>query len=108
MAASIPILRVLVKDVKKSIFSRRQYYGASGEETSNSKTTRKMQTSHNTHRATVAASNGRSRPTSEGTDGSELEILNNGVSSSKEGGIVQTHHYTVEYEKREWRGTHAV
>jgi len=114
MAASIPILRVLMKDVKKSIFSRHQYYDTSGGASSNFKTSRKMW-SRSQHDTMVTVGTNRSRRASEGTDASELNILNKEVSPSKGGVIMQTNHFTVEYEEQEWKdgrrrgdGPHAV
>ena len=96
MAASIPILRVLVKDVGKTFFSRspKYYYPSLG-------TLSNPRASRNKTQVTVQTSN--RRPGSEGTDGSELDILPGKEISSK-GGIVQTSKYTVEYEEREWKG----
>jgi len=99
MAASIPILRVLFKDVKKSIFSSHRYHNTAGGGTSNSMISRKMQ-GEGSHKVMVTIGSNRSRPTSEGTDGSELNILHKEVASSRGGAIVQTNHYTVEYEER--------
>ncbi|KAM7197916.1 hypothetical protein V8F20_006364 [Naviculisporaceae sp. PSN 640] len=100
MAASIPILRVLLKDVKKTVFTR-GYHGSSSDPNSKTKGTRKMWTVNNTE-VMVTAGRRDSRRNSEDTDGSELNILNGEVSTSTKGDvIIQKTDYTVKYESRE-------
>lgn len=105
MAASIPILRVLLKDMKKTVFTRGQYGGTSSGPKSRSKSSRKVWTQNNTEVMVTAGRDHRSRSNSEDTDGSELNILNGEVSSSSKGGghgvIIQKSDYTVKYESRE-------
>jgi len=71
MATSIPVLRVLVKDVKNSIFSKRRYYGTSGDGgiSHQFKIVRKIQNEMNPVILSI-------RLTSNGTDSSELSVLN--------------------------------
>ncbi|KAM7196634.1 hypothetical protein V8F33_006133 [Rhypophila sp. PSN 637] len=105
IAASIPLLRVLVKDVTKTIFSKQQHYGASRSTDMRSKFSSRLEREDN--RVTVTAgSMHRTRPASQGTEGSELDILRKEGSPSKSGGILQTSNFVVEYEPRdsEWKG----
>ncbi|KAK1756749.1 hypothetical protein QBC47DRAFT_443316 [Echria macrotheca] len=106
MAASIPILRVLIQDVKKTILSR--HHGSSammtagGSDANGStsfKKSRYMHTSSsqtaNNNRTAVRTGTSRSR-TSEGTEGSEMNILDKEALAGK-GAIVQTSRYSVEF-----------
>jgi hypothetical protein len=92
MAASIPILRVLVRDVKKSFPSRRY---ASGNISGDAATGKSKLGSSNTMFVAMADRN-RSR-TSEGTE-SELSILR-GKESSLQGRIVRTNDYKIEFSR---------
>ncbi|KAM7190306.1 hypothetical protein V8F33_009546 [Rhypophila sp. PSN 637] len=105
IAASIPILRVLVKDVTKSMLSREQYYGSTPDTTARTKISTKLSSRlERENRATVTGGTNRPRPSSRDTDDSELDILSKDTSLPKAGAIVQTNHYTVEYEQPDWKG----
>ncbi|KAM7212493.1 hypothetical protein V8F06_012115 [Rhypophila decipiens] len=100
IAASIPLLRVLLKDVTKTIFTKQQYYGASGN---TDKISSRLERENN-HVTVTARSMHRTRPASQGTESSELDILRKEGSPSKSGGILQTSNFVVEYEPRDWKG----
>ena len=100
MAASIPILRVLLQDVKKSMFTR-QYYGSGGG-SSNTRSAARMPTQDN-HKVMVTARTNRSRRNSGGTEGSELDMLKSGSADETAKGVVVSSAYVVKYEERDWK-----
>jgi hypothetical protein len=101
MAASIPILRVLLQDVKKSLFSRQDY--GSGQGGSHSRSNAMMPTLDN-HKVVVTVRTNRSRRNSGGTEGSELDILKGGSAEETTKGVVVKSGYVVKYEEADWKG----